>query len=181
MKNLLVYCGAAIGKPAVYRETAEHLGRLLAERQIGLIYGGGSIGLMGVLANSVLQHGGHVLGVIPGFLNQQEVGHRGLSDLRIVTTMHERKALMEQECDAVLALAGGLGTLDELFEMLTWSQLGLHRKPIALLNTNEYYTHLLHQLDKMIEDGFLSTSNRHLLLTAHTPEQALDVLEIGNV
>lgn len=161
---LLVYCGASSGTNPVYRETAAAFGRLLAAEKIRLVYGGGSIGLMGVMADAVLQSGGAVTGVIPGFLNTLEVGHKGVADMRIVNSMHERKALMEQLSDAIIALPGGFGTFDELFEMLTWSQLGLHRKPIGLLNVNGYFDHLVQQLQRMEQDGFLRKETRSLLL-----------------
>ncbi|MGL5891973.1 MAG: TIGR00730 family Rossman fold protein [Bacteroidia bacterium] len=177
IKNILVYCGASTGKHSAYRESAETLGRLMAEQSIRLIYGGGSIGLMGIVADSVLNNGGNVTGVIPHFLNTKEVGHRQVEDMRITQSMHERKALMEQECDGVIALAGGYGTFDELFEILTWAQLGLHAKPIVLVNTRNYYEHLLKQLDVMVEEGFLSASNRKFVKVAADPEEALIRIE----
>lgn len=177
VKNILVYCGASAGKHIAYREAAETLGRLMSEKNIRLIYGGGSIGLMGIVADSVHNNGGVVTGIIPHFLNTKEVGHKQVSDMRITQSMHERKALMEKECDGVIALAGGFGTFDELFEMLTWAQLGLHEKPIVLINTRNYYEHLLKQLDVMVEEGFLSASNRKLVKVAADPEEALLLIE----
>ncbi|MCA6364312.1 MAG: TIGR00730 family Rossman fold protein [Bacteroidetes bacterium] len=176
IKSILVYCGASKGNHPAYAETAAGLGRLMAERNIRLVYGGGSIGLMGVTANSVLRHGGEVTGVIPTFLNTKEVGHAGVADLRETASMHQRKAIMEQEADAVIALAGGFGTLDELFEILTWAQLGLHAKPIVLINTRKYYQHLLLQLDTMVEEGFLSSRNRRFVQVADTAEAALELV-----
>jgi uncharacterized protein (TIGR00730 family) len=176
IKSILVYCGASKGNHPAYAETAAELGKRMAESHIRLVYGGGSIGLMGVVADSVLQHGGAVTGVIPTFLNTKEVGHTGVSDMRETTTMHQRKAIMEQDCDAIIALSGGFGTLDELFEILTWAQLGLHAKPIVLVNTRNYYQHLLRQLDVMVEEGFLSARNRRFVQVADTPEAALELV-----
>lgn len=177
VKNILVYCGASAGKHSAYREAAETLGRLMSEKSIRLVYGGGSIGLMGIVANSVLNNGGVVTGIIPHFLNTKEVGHKQVADMRITQSMHERKALMEKECDGVIALAGGFGTFDELFEILTWAQLGLHEKPIVLVNTRNYYEYLLKQLDVMVDEGFLSASNRKLVKVAADPEEALLLIE----
>lgn len=177
LKNILVYCGASMGSKPVYKETAKAFGYLLAENNIGLIYGGGSIGLMGVTADAVLEKGGHVTGVIPHFLNTAEVGHNGVSELILVDNMHERKALMLSRCDAVVALPGGFGTLDELFEALTWAQLVLHRKPIGLLNVEGYYDHLLALAASMQGEGFLQSATRNLLLhdtNMHTLLQRLE-------
>ncbi|MCU0436131.1 MAG: TIGR00730 family Rossman fold protein [Bacteroidia bacterium] len=176
IKSILVYCGASKGNHPDYTHTAQTLGRLMAENNLRLVYGGGSIGLMGILADSVLEHGGAVTGVIPTFLNTKEVGHSGVADLRETTSMHQRKAIMEQECDAIIALAGGFGTLDELFEILTWAQLGLHGKPIVLINTRNYYAHLLSQLDVMVTEGFLNARNRSFVQVAHTPAEALQLI-----
>jgi uncharacterized protein (TIGR00730 family) len=164
LNAILVYCGANWGNKPVYAETAIALGKFLAKEKLELVYGGGSVGLMGIIADAVLAEGGKVVGVIPGFLNVKEVGHAGLTELHEVESMHERKALMEKLCDGVVVLPGGYGTLDEVFEMLTWSQLGLHRKPIGILNVNGYYDHLIAQMDKMVEEGFLSANNRKLML-----------------
>lgn len=169
LSSVLVYCGASSGNSPVYREAAVALGKLFVRENIRLVYGGGSIGLMGVIADTVLEEGGEVIGVIPQFLNIKEVGHTGCTELHEVSSMHERKALMEKLCDGVVVLPGGYGTLDEVFEMLTWSQLGLHRKPIGLLNSNNYYSHLIGQLDLMVKEGFLSENNRQLLLEDSSP------------
>ncbi|TND08846.1 MAG: Conserved hypothetical protein CHP00730 [Bacteroidetes bacterium] len=176
MKSLLVYCGASTGHNKLYTELAHDFGRLLAEKKIRLVYGGGSIGLMGVLADAVLENGGEVTGVIPDFLNTLEVGHTRLTQMHIVKSMHERKALMEQLSDAVVALPGGFGTLDELFEMLTWSQLGLHQKPVGLLNVNGYFDHLLTLLDHMQAEGFVKKQTRGLLHVSGNAEEILAVL-----
>jgi len=177
MRSLLVYCGSSTGSKPVYRETAGRFGTLMAKRNIRLVYGGGSIGLMGILADSVLKSGGEVTGVIPDFLNALEVAHRGVEDMRIVKSMHERKALMEQLSEAVVALPGGYGTLDELFEILTWAQLGLHDKPVGLLNLDGYFDHLIAQADHMLGEGFISERTRALLLIESDAEKLLDRLQ----
>jgi uncharacterized protein (TIGR00730 family) len=164
LRSILVYCGANAGNKPVYRDAAIALGNLFVQEKITLVYGGGSIGIMGIIADSMLGAGGKVIGVIPDFLNVKEVGHTGLTEMHVVQSMHERKAKMETLCDGVIVLPGGYGTFDEMFEMLTWSQLGLHRKPIGILNVNGYYDPLLAQLDKMVEEGFLSVNNRKLLI-----------------
>jgi uncharacterized protein (TIGR00730 family) len=168
IKSLLVYCGANEGFHPMYTEAAKGLGKILVREKIKLIYGGGSIGLMGILANEVLNGGGEVEGVIPDFLNSKEVGHTKLTKMHVVKSMHERKAVMEKLCDAVIALPGGFGTMDELFEMLTWKQLGLHRKPIGILNQNGFYNHFVLQMNRMVEEGFLTASNRDLLFVGET-------------
>ena len=138
LNSILVYCGANAGKNPVYRDAAMDFGNLLVREKLALVYGGGSIGIMGIIADTVLGSNGKVIGVIPDFLNVKEVGHTGLTEMHVVKSMHERKALMEKLCDGVVVLPGGYGTFDEMFEMLTWSQLGLHRKPIGILNVNGY-------------------------------------------
>ncbi len=168
IKSLLVYCGANDGFHPMFGESAKGLGKILAREKIKLIYGGGSIGLMGILANEVLKNGGEVEGVIPDFLNVKEIGHKNLTKLHLVKSMHERKAVMEKLCDAAIALPGGFGTMDEVFEMLTWKQLGLHKKPIGILNQNGFYNHFVLQMNRMVEEGFLTASNRDLLFVAET-------------
>ncbi len=168
IKSLLVYCGASEGYQPAFTIAAQRLGELLAKEKIKLVYGGGSIGLMGILADSVIKNGGEVIGVIPDFLDTKEIGHKGISKMHVVKSMHERKAMMEKLCDAVIALPGGFGTMDEIFEMLTWKQLGLHHKPIGILNINGYYNHFLLHLNRMVEEGFLKQSNRDLLYVAET-------------
>jgi len=153
-----------MGENPVYREITRQIGELLATSGIGLVYGGGNVGLMGILADAALAAGGDVIGIIPGDLVRREVGHPGLTDLRIVGTMHERKALMADLSDAFLALPGGMGTLDELFEILTWAQLGIHNKPVGLLNTNNYYAPLIALLDHMTTERFLRPEHRVLAL-----------------
>jgi uncharacterized protein (TIGR00730 family) len=153
------------------------LGHLLAVRSIGLVYGGGNVGLMGVLADAMLEKGGTVTGVIPDFLLQKEVGHRGLSELIVVETMHERKAIMADRADSFMALPGGFGTLDELCEILTWSQLGLHRHPVGLLNLNGYFDGLIAFFDHMTQQGFLHQKNREILLVHEDTERLLQLMD----
>jgi uncharacterized protein (TIGR00730 family) len=173
MERIAVFCGSKEGSRPEYAHAAESLGRLLAAREIELIYGGGSIGLMGVIADAVLTAGGRVIGVIPNSLAQKEVMHEGLSDLRIVRTMHERKAMMASLADAFIALPGGLGTMDEFFEIVTWAQLGEHAKPIGLLNTVQFFDPLLHYLHHMVSEGFVKKRNLSLFLEASDPETLL--------
>jgi uncharacterized protein (TIGR00730 family) len=181
IESLLVYCGANSGNNLVYSETAKTVGTKLAKENIRLIYGGGSIGLMGIVADTVLQNKGNVTGVIPDFLNVKEVGHTGLTQMHIVKSMHERKALMEELSDAVIALPGGYGTLDELFEMLTWAQLGLHQKPIGLLNVNRFYDPLIAQLDTMVREGFLKENNRRLIHSSDSIDELMELLRTSTI
>ena len=154
MKSITVFCGSSSGTDGVYKSQATLLGRALAERNIQLVYGGAQIGLMGAVADGVLTHGGRAIGVLPGFLKSKEIAHDRLTELIIVETMHERKTKMHELCDGVIALPGGFGTLEELFEMLTWGQLGLHKKPIGLLNTDNFYDPLITLLQTMVDNGF---------------------------
>ena len=160
----------------MYRGVAEELGALLARRRVELVYGGGRVGLMGVLADAVLAGGGKVIGVIPEALSGREVAHSGLTDLRVVPTMHARKALMAELSSAFVALPGGFGTLDELFEIVTWGQLGLHRKPIGLLNVAGYFDGLLRFVDHSIAERFVRPEHRALLVVETAPEVLLDTL-----
>ncbi len=164
VQRVCVYCGSSLGENPIYRETAQQVGELLATSGITLVYGGGNVGLMGVMADAALAAGGEVIGIIPGGLFSREVGHPGITDLRIVGTMHERKALMADLSDAFLALPGAMGTLDELFEILTWAQLGIHNKPIGLLNTNNYFDPLITLLDHMVTERFLRPEHRALAM-----------------
>ena len=159
-QRICVFCGSNLGNRPAYQTAAERLGTLLVERDIELVYGGGNIGLMGVLADTVLRLGGRVTGVIPESLMAREVGHRGLTDLRVVNSMHERKALMSDLSDGFIALPGGFGTLEEFCEVVTWSQLGLQSKPCGLLNIENYYAPLLELFDRAVRQGFLSPLNR---------------------
>ncbi len=173
MKKIAIYCGSSAGPNDLYRTQAKQLGRYLAENQIHVIFGGGKVGMMGILANAALEAGGEVTGVIPAFLHVKEVAHRGLTELITVETMHERKALIEKMCDGAIALPGGFGTLDELFEMLTWGQLGLHDKPVGVLNINGYFDHVLQAIDRMVEEGFLKDLNRDMLLISKDIKELL--------
>jgi len=166
LKRIAVFCGSGKGHPGrpYYLEAARETGRTLAERGIGVVYGGGRIGLMGAVADSALEAGGEVIGVIPESIAALEVAHTGLSELHVVASMHERKALMASLADAVLALPGGYGTFEEFFEALTWAQLGLHRKPCGLLNVQGYYNHCLAQVDHAVNEGFILPVHRDLIL-----------------
>jgi uncharacterized protein (TIGR00730 family) len=176
LKRILVFCGSSPGRRPEYAEAAAGLGRLLAERGIGVVYGGASIGLMGAVADGALGAGGEVIGVIPQRLLESEIAHAGLTELHVVETMHVRKAMMAELSDAVIALPGGTGTLDELFEMFTWSQLGLHRKPIALLDVAGYWEHLLAFLDHMVDERFIYAEHRDTLLVDREAATLLDRL-----
>lgn len=177
MEKIAVYCGSSAGPNEIYRVQAARLGRSLAEIGIHVIFGGGKIGMMGVLADAALEAGGEVTGVIPGFLHIKEVAHSGLTELITVETMHQRKALIERMCDAAIALPGGFGTLDELFEMLTWGQLGLHDKPVGILNVNGFFDHILAAVDRMVEDGFLKDLNRDMILVSEDIEELLERMQ----
>ncbi|MBS1738689.1 MAG: TIGR00730 family Rossman fold protein [Bacteroidetes bacterium] len=164
MKAITVFCGSNSGFKEVYQQQAFLLGKKLAGENIGVVYGGARIGLMGAVADGALQNGGKVYGVIPEFLRSKEIAHEGLTELILVTSMHERKVKMNELSDGVIALPGGFGTMEELFEMLTWAQLGLHKKPIALLNTNSFYDYLIRAAETMVIEGFLKKSNLDILL-----------------
>jgi|SRR5580658_9551431 uncharacterized protein (TIGR00730 family) len=176
MKRVLVFCGSSPGARPEYVAGAEELGRLLAERELELVYGGASVGLMGALADSVLGAGGTVIGVIPTRLVELEVAHAGLTKLHVVETMHERKALMAELSDGVIAMPGGTGTLDELFELFTWRQLGLHRKPIGLLDVADYWRPLLAFLKHAVNERFLREALFETLLVERDAESLLDLL-----
>lgn len=165
LENICIYCGSSIGRQPEYRATAEFVGRTLAERGIGIVYGGGNIGMMGAVADAALAAGGRVIGVIPESLKEWEVAHHTVTKLYVVKTMHERKAMMSDLSDAFLALPGGFGTLDELFEMLTWGQLTFHAKPCGIFNIAGFFDPLLAYLDHTVEEGFLRPEHRALILT----------------
>jgi uncharacterized protein (TIGR00730 family) len=174
--NICVFCGSATGLNPVYAESARELGKLLATSSHNLVYGGGNVGLMGILADSVLSNDGEVIGVIPDFLLQREVGHRGLTRLEVVDSMHQRKKRMAELAHAFIAMPGGWGTLDELAEILTWRQLGIIDQPIGLLNINHYFNPLLEQMRSMVSDGFLREDNVEFLRVEKTAERLLDLL-----
>ena len=174
--NICVFCGSSAGASPVYRKAATALGECLAERGIGLVYGGAQVGLMGAVADATLANGGTVIGVIPESLARVEIAHSSLTELRIVTTMHERKAEMAARSDAFIALPGGIGTLEELFEVWTWSQLGIHAKPVGLLNAGGYYDALLTFLDHMHAERFVRPQHRELLVTDDDPDGLIERL-----
>jgi len=176
MKRIAVYCGSSAGPNEIYRKQAAQLGRFLAEQKIHVIFGGGKVGMMGVLADAALKAGGEVTGVIPGFLHVKEVAHTQLTELITVDTMHQRKALIEEMSDGAIALPGGFGTLDELFEMLTWGQLGLHDKPVGILNTQGFFDPILSAIDRMVEEGFLKDLNRDMVLVSQQIEKLIDAM-----
>ncbi len=173
IRRICVFCGSNSGSDSVYVDAARQLGRLFARDGIGLVYGGGSVGLMGEVADAVLHSGGEVTGVIPHALWAREVGHRGLTDLRIVETMHERKAMMADLADAFIALPGGLGTLEEIFEIWTWAQLGLHAKPMGFLDVNGFYAPLIQFLDRAVRERFLKEPHRAIAMVDADPERLL--------
>ena len=177
MERIVVFCGSSPGRRPAYVAAAQDLGRLLASRGIGLVYGGASIGLMGALADAALGAGGEVIGVIPSGLFPAEIPHAGLTEQHVVTTMHERKALMAELSDAVIALPGGTGTLDELFEMFTWSQLGLHRQPIGLLDVEGYWQPLLTFMDHMAHERFIKPEHRDAMLVESDSVALLERLD----
>jgi hypothetical protein len=175
--SICVFCGSHPGRLPAYADAARRLGQRLAERGFELVYGGGKVGLMGVLADAVLAGGGRVYGVIPEALLRREVGHGGVTELRVVDSMHERKALMAERADAFVALPGGLGTLEELFEVWTWGALGIHTKPCGLLDVAGYYERLVAALDHAVEEGFVRHRHRDILLVESDIDRLLDRLE----
>ncbi|MCP4267085.1 MAG: TIGR00730 family Rossman fold protein [Candidatus Brocadiaceae bacterium] len=180
MKRICVYCGSSTGKNPEYIDSARALAKELVIRHIGLVYGGANVGIMGEIANTVLAGGGEVVGVIPKSLVEKEVSHNGLTELRIVDSMHERKAIMAEISDGFIALPGGLGTIEELFEVLAWSQLGFHKKPCALLNVKQYYASLCLFLDHAVEEQFIKSIHREMLLVENEPSKLLDSMESYN-
>jgi uncharacterized protein (TIGR00730 family) len=176
IRSICVFCGSSSGSRPVYAKAARELGRLLVERGLRLVYGGGSVGLMGILADAVLSAGGEVVGVIPRSLWQREVGHRELTQLHIVETMHERKALMSDHSDGFIALPGGIGTLEEMFEIWTWAQLGIHRKPLGLLNVDGYFKPLLAFVEHAVAEEFVRPLYADMLVVDSQPRALLDRL-----
>jgi uncharacterized protein (TIGR00730 family) len=173
MKRITVFCGSSFGTEEIYKEQANLLGQTLAKQDIELVYGGANVGLMGAVADGVLSAGGKAIGVLPNFLRSKEIAHRGLTELILVESMHERKTKMSDLCDGVIALPGGFGTLEELFEMLTWAQLGLHKKPIAILNINGFYDSLIELTEVMVEKGLLKDVNQKMLLVSDNIDDLL--------
>ncbi len=174
MKRICVFCGSSSGRGEAYRRLAVALGRVLAARGLGLVYGGGRVGLMGTIADAVLEGGGEVIGVIPEDLVKKELAHDRLTDLRVVGSMHERKALMASLSDGFIALPGGFGTLDEFCEILTWAQLGLHRKPAGILDGAGYFDRFLAFVDHAVAEGFVRGVHRDLLVVERDPDALLD-------
>ncbi len=177
MKRLCVYCGANPGARPEYIQAARNLGAELVHRNIGLVYGGASVGIMGEIADTVLAHGGEVIGVIPKALVDKEVSHNGLTELIVVKSMHERKAEMADHSDGFIAMPGGLGTMEELFEVLTWAQLGFHDKPCSLFNVASYYDPLIQFIDHAVEEGFIRPVHRGLVMMESDPKKLIDALE----
>jgi len=180
MKSVCVFCGSSMGKHPIYKKSAYNFGKQIAKENLSLIYGGGSVGLMGVLANSVLEHGGKVTGIIPRFLYEQEVGHDGVSELIIVDSMHERKQKMADLAHGFIAMPGGIGTLEELFEIFTWSQLALIKKPVALFNVNHFFDDMIHLFNKMIDEGFLKEATVNALINSHNIHELLAKMKAFN-
>jgi len=173
IQSICLFCGSNKGTRAVYEQAAVELGRTLAQRDIALVYGGGNVGLMGAAADAALAAGGRVIGVIPGFLREKELAHQGLTELHVTQTMHERKALMEDLSGGFVALPGGFGTYDELFEMLTWGQLSVHSKPIGLLNVDGFFDPLLAMIRHSVAEGFVAEGNLQLFVVADNIDELL--------
>ncbi len=180
MKSICVFCGANFNGDEQLKEAISQLAEIMVDRNICLVFGGGKVGVMGLIADAVLQRGGKAIGVIPGFLMDKEVGHKGLTEMHVVENMHQRKQLMNELCDGIITLPGGFGTLEEFFEVLTWLQLGLHNKPTGLLNVNGFYDFLLKQMDVMAENRFLKPANRKLVLSSHDPLELVNLMENFN-
>jgi uncharacterized protein (TIGR00730 family) len=174
VRRICVYCGSSPGRDPAYADAAMAMGRTLAERGLGLVYGGGHVGLMGTVADAALGGGAEVVGVMPQALVDREIAHRGLTELRVVGSMHERKLLMAELADGFVALPGGMGTLEELFEVYTWTQLGVHAKPLAMLNVRGYYDRLVAFLDHAVAERFVTAEHRAMLVVAREPEEVLE-------
>ncbi|HEY5326009.1 MAG TPA: TIGR00730 family Rossman fold protein [Mucilaginibacter sp.] len=177
MKSVCVFCGANFNGDPILKQAVEQLAGILVSRNIRLVYGGGKVGVMGILANAILNYGGEAIGVLPRFLMDKEVGHTGLTELHIVENMHQRKQLMNDLCDGIIMLPGGLGTLDEFFEVLTWLQLGLHSHPVGILNVNGFYDLLLQQMDLMVEQRFLKPANRQLVIISGDAVELVNLMD----
>lgn len=174
--RITVFCGSAPGRSPAYAEAARRMARTLVSRDLGIVYGGGQVGLMGILADEALAMGGEVIGVIPRAFAQKELAHEGLSTLHLVDTMHERKARMVRLAGAFIALPGGIGTFEELIEVYTWAQIGVHDKPLGVLDVDGYFDPLFQQLDRAVEEGFLQTRFRDLLVRSEDPVILLDLM-----
>lgn len=174
MEKIAVYCGSSPGKNPAFHQAAVQLGKVLAEREITLVYGGGSVGLMGILAQTIIDRGGQVIGVIPQAIADMEVAFTDIQDLRVVEDMHTRKALMAELADAFIALPGGMGTIEEIMEILTWAQLGFHEKPCGILNIAGFYNQLLKFLDRLVMDQFIAPEHRSMLMVDESPQSLLE-------
>ena len=175
IKSIAVFCGSKTGKNPLFIQHAQQLGHLFAEHHISMVYGGGSVGIMGAIADAIMQNGGNVIGIIPDVLVQWEQQHKGITALHVVTDMHVRKKMMYELCDAAIVLAGGYGTLDELFEIITWNNLKIHDKKIFILNTEGFYDNLISHIDTMQKEGFLYDDWRERIIICTTPEEAISV------
>jgi uncharacterized protein (TIGR00730 family) len=176
MRRICVFCGSSVGNDAAYADAAQAMGKLIARRGLGLVYGGGNVGLMGVIADAAIAHGGEVIGVIPRSLADREIAHTGITELRVVDSMHTRKAMMAELSDGFVAMPGGVGTFEEFFEVVTWTQLGLHRKPSGLLNVRGFYTPLAAFIDQAVSNGFIKPVHRAAIVVDDDPERLLDTL-----
>jgi uncharacterized protein (TIGR00730 family) len=176
MKSIWVFCGANFNGDPVLQQAVEQLAQAMAARDIALVFGGGKVGVMGLIADAMINNGGKTIGVLPQFLMDKEVGHNGLSELHIVENMHQRKQMMNDLCDGIIMLPGGFGTLEEFFEVLTWLQLGLHHHPVGVLNVNGFYDFLLKQMDVMVEQRFLKPANRELVITSADPIELVNLM-----
>jgi uncharacterized protein (TIGR00730 family) len=176
MKRVCVFCGSSVGNKPEYSDFATALGQILAAKKIGLVYGGGNVGLMGVIADAAIAAGGEVIGVIPQALKDREIAHTGVRDLRVVDSMHTRKAMMADLADAFIAMPGGVGTFEEFFEAITWTQLGLHRKPCGLLNVGGFYTPLVAFIDQAVSEGFIKPIHRSMIVVDDNPERLVNTL-----
>lgn len=177
MKRITIFCGSSSGTDDLYKSQATLLGQTLAKQHIEIVYGGAKVGLMGAVAEGALSEGGKVIGVLPHFLRGKEISHEHLTQLILVDSMHERKAIMNELCDGIIALPGGFGTMDELFEMLTWAQLGLHKKPVALFNIDGYYDSLIALMQTMVDKGFLKAVNQKMLLVSDNIGELLEKMK----
>lgn len=174
MDRIAVFCGSSIGFNSIYKKEAEKVGKYFAKNNIGLVYGGGKIGMMGAIADTILENNGEVIGVIPGLLRHEEVAHTKITKMIVTKKMSKRKVKISKLVDGYIALAGGFGTLDEIFEALTLGQLGIEKKPIGILNTNGFFTHTLNQLDHMVKEGFLKENNRDMILVSDNIEALIE-------
>jgi uncharacterized protein (TIGR00730 family) len=177
MKSICIFCGANFNGDPILEQAIDQLAEIMVSSNISLIYGGGKVGVMGMIADAILNKGGKAIGVLPRFLMDKEIAHTGLTELHVVETMHQRKQLMSDLCDGFITLPGGLGTMEEFFEVLTWLQLGLHNRPVGILNVNGFYDLLLQQLDVMVEQRFLKPVNRKLVLSSGDPIELISLMD----